>query len=186
MAVRLLKGPFTVADYYHLAESGVLREDDRVELLDGQVVAMTPIGPRHAGCVKYLNAVLFRALRGVATLAVQDPLHLDERSEPQPDLAVVLPRADSYRGRHPNPRDTLLVIEVADTSAAYDREVKIPLYSRAGIPEVWLVDLEADGIEVYREPRDEGYASIRRAARGDTITPMNFPSVTLRVDDILG
>jgi len=129
MVPRLLKGPFTVASYQRLAELGVLREDDRVELIDGQVVEMSPIGDRHASCVRRLNRRLSRDLRDVALVDVQNPVVLDEYDAPQPDLAVLKPRADGYT-KHPRAADTLLVIEVSDTSVAYDRDIKIPLYAR--------------------------------------------------------
>src|SRR6266571_1203864 len=185
MAVRLLQGPFTVDDYQRLAELGVLREHDRVELIAGQVVAMTPIGDRHASCVRRLNRLLSRALLDVAIIDVQDPVVLSEHDAPQPDVALLKARADAYL-QHPRSADTLLVIEVAETSLAYDREVKIPLYARSDIPEVWLVDLPADHIDVYRNPSGGTYADTRSTSRGDTLTPLRFPHVTLRVDDILG
>jgi len=185
MAARLLQGPFTVDDYQRLAELGVLREHDRVELIAGQVVAMTPIGDRHASCVRRLNRLLSRALLDVAIIDVQDPVVLSEHDAPQPDVVLLKARADAYL-QHPRSADTLLVIEVAETSLAYDREVKIPLYARSDIPEVWLVDLPADHIDVYRNPSGGTYADTRSTSRGDTLTPLRFPHVTLRVDDILG
>ena len=184
MPLRVLKGPFTVDAYQRLAELGVLREDDRVELIDGQVVEMTPIGGRHASCVRRLTRLFSRNLLEVAMLDVQNPVVLGEHDAPQPDLALLKPRADAYPN-HPRPPDTLLVIEVADTSVAYDRDIKIPLYARAGIPEVWLVDLSADRIYVYRDPAGGEYASVRLASRGGTITPLHFPKVTLSADEIL-
>ncbi|MBI4419794.1 MAG: Uma2 family endonuclease [Gemmatimonadetes bacterium] len=186
MAVRLLKGPFTVADYHRLAECGIFGEDDRVELIGGQVVAMTPIGRRHARCVKFLNDTLSRLVGDAGIVSVQDPILLDDESEPQPDVALLKRRADFYGSRHPGPPDILLVIEVADTSADYDRDVKIPLYARSGIYETWLADLEADAIDVHREPAGDGYANVRRRGRGNTLTPLHFPGLTLRVDEILG
>jgi len=185
MVPRLLKGPFTVASYQRLAELGVLREDDRVELIDGQVVEMSPIGDRHASCVRRLNRRLSRDLRDVALVDVQNPVVLDEYDAPQPDLAVLKPRADGYT-KHPRAADTLLVIEVSDTSVAYDRDIKIPLYARAGIPEAWLVDLPADAIAVYREPAGGEYTSVWVVSRGDTLSPLHFPRGTVSADEILG
>ena len=186
MVPRLLRGPFTVGDYHRMAETGVLRPEARVELLDGQVVEMTPIGSRHAGCVNRLTRMLTGALGDRATVAIQNPAILDDFSEPQPDVAVVRYRADGYAGRHPGPADVLLLIEVMVTSADFDRDVKVPLYARAGIPEVWLVDLEAAAVEVYREPGEEGYAVVHTATRGDQVTPSNLAHVALPVWDILG
>src|SRR6266498_3300178 len=167
MSVRLLKGPFTVDDYHRLAELGILGEDDRVELLDGQIVEMTPIGPDHAGCVDALNRLLSRLVGDTGIVRVQNPLVLSSEWEPQPDLVVLRPRADGYRKAHPGPEDVLLVIEVADTSLESDREVKLPRYAVAGIPEVWLVALANDRIEVYRQPAPDGYREVRTLSRGD-------------------
>ena len=186
MAVRLVRGAFTVDGYHRLAELGVLCEDDHVELLDGQVVPMTPVGSRHAGCVKYLNGIFSRLGPDVTIVGAQDPVVIGPHSEPQPDIALLRPRADSYRSTHPIPRDVLLLIEVADSSAEYDREVKIPLYAQANIVEVWLVDLGADAIEVYRDPAPEGYASVRTVTRGDRVIPLMLPDAPLPVSDILG
>lgn len=183
---RLLKGPFTVADYHRMAEAGVLRPDARVELLDGQVVEMSPIGSRHAGCVNRLTRMLTHAVGDRATVGIQNPAVLDEFSEPQPDVAVLRYRSDGYGARHPAPGDVLLLIEVMVTSGDIDRGVKLPLYARAGIPEVWLVDLDAGAIEIYREPAEEGYAMVHLAPRGDALTPLNVASATLSASDILG
>src|SRR5438093_8112218 len=166
MAERLLKGPFTVDHYHRLAELGILDEDERVELLDGQIVEMSPIGPRHAGCVKGLVRLLYRKLGDAVFLGVQDPISLGPRSEPQPDIAVLKPRSDAYRDAHPRPGDILLVIEVAETSVESDRDVKLALYAGAGVPEAWLVDLANDLIEVHRQPELSGYREVRTVRRG--------------------
>lgn len=186
MGMPLTRRSFTVDEYHRMAEAGILGEDDRVELIDGQVVAMTPIGPGHGSCVNRLTALFAPLAGGRATLSVQNPLVLAKHQEPQPDCAVLRYRADGYRNRHPRAPDVLLVIEVAETSVESDRQTKIPLYARAGIPEAWLVSLPADAIESYRTPGAEGYADIRTAKRGETLTPLRLPSITLRVDDILG
>ncbi len=185
MAVPLLKGPFTVDAYQRLAELGILREDDRVELIDGQIVEMSPIGDRHAHCVRRLNNLFARHLLELAVIDVQNPVVLGRRDAPQPDLVLLKPRADAYR-HHPRAADLLLVVEVADTTLAYDRDIKLPLYARAGIPEVWLVDLPGERIQVYHDPAGGSYASLRTVPRGATIAPLQFPSVTLAADDILG
>ncbi|GIW50689.1 MAG: hypothetical protein KatS3mg081_0044 [Gemmatimonadales bacterium] len=156
MAVQLMKRRFTVAEYHKMAEAGILGEDDRVELLEGELVAMAPIGSRHATCVRRLNYLLSRGVGERAIVDVQNPIRLSEYSEPQPDLALLKPRPDFYAAAHPGPEDVLLVVEVAETSADYDREVKIPLYARAGIPEVWLVDLAGAQIETFRQPAQGG------------------------------
>ncbi len=186
MAVTLLRGPFTVADYHRLAECGILGEDDRVELIHGQVVELTPIGPRHAGCVDRLTRLLSRTAAHLAVVRVQNPLTLESRAEPQPDVALLRLPIERYAAAHARPEDVLLVIEVADTAPEYDREVKIPLYARAGIPEAWLVSLPTVEIEVYRKPSPQGYAEMRRVGRGDTLTPLMLEGIILEVDDILG
>jgi Uma2 family endonuclease len=186
MGMPLVRRNFTVDEYHRMAQAGILGEDDRVELIDGQVVAMTPIGPDHGSCVNRLTA-LFAPLAGrQATVSVQNPVVLGEHEEPQPDVTLLRYRADGYRARHPEASDVLLVIEVGDTSVDADRRTKIPLYARAGIPEAWLVNLPADAVECYREPTGEGYADLRTAQRGETLTPLQVPGIALRVDDILG
>jgi Uma2 family endonuclease len=177
---------FTLEEYHRLGELGVLDEDDRVELLDGQVVAMTPIGPAHAGCVGALTAVLGRAIGPNALLWVQNPVRLGDQSEPQPDLAVLRARPDGYRIAHPQAHDILLVIEVADRSAGWDREVKLPLYARAGVPEVWLVNLPDQQVETYREPAGQRYTTVHFARRGELLAPLFLPSASVSVDQILG
>ena len=186
MAVPLPKGPFTVDEYYRLGEIGILGPDDRVELINGQIVRMTPIGPEHAGCVDEL-ARLFAERAGASVIArVQNPVAVHTHAEPQPDIAVVRRRPEGYRVRHPEPDDVLLVVEVADTSVAYDRDTKFPLYAAAGIPEAWLVNLPADRIEVHTKPGPDGYADVRMAQRGETLSPLLLDGVTLQVNEILG
>ncbi|MDP3909966.1 MAG: Uma2 family endonuclease, partial [Gemmatimonadales bacterium] len=162
-----------------------LGADERVELIAGQVVEMTPIGDRHASCVRRLHDLLARDALEVAIIDVQNPVVLGARDAPQPDVTVLQRRADRYR-HHPHARDILLVIEVADTTLAYDRDVKIPRYARAAVPEVWLVDLTADRIAVYREPQGDAYARLRSAGPGDVLSPVRLPDITLAVTDILG
>jgi Uma2 family endonuclease len=183
---QLLKGHLTVADYHRMVACGILSQDDRVELLDGQVIPMTPIGSPHAGCVNRLNRMLTHALGDRATIAVQNPAVLNDWSEPQPDVTVLKPRPDGYAAAHPGPGDVLLLIEVADSSLARDREVKLPLYAAAGVAEVWLVHLQANHIHLHRDPGPAGYRSGRMAQRGTTVTPLLFPDVAFSVDDILG
>ncbi|SRR6266545_754122 len=185
MALHVLRGPFTVESYQRLAALGVLGADERVELIAGQVVEMTPIGDRHASCVRRLHDILARAALNVAIIDVQNPVVLGARDAPQPDVAVLERRADRYR-HHPRARDILLVMEVADTTLAYDRDVKIPLYARAGIPEAWLVDLTAERIAVHREPHAGRYTHVGSAGPGDFLTPVRLPDVTLAGTDILG
>ncbi len=177
---------FTVDEYYRMAEAGILVRGQRVELIEGEIVDMAPIGNRHAACVDRLAHDLILGLRDRAIVRVQGPLRLHEYSEPEPDLTVLRARADFYASRHPGPDDTLLVIEVADTSERYDRLVKVPLYARAGIPEVWLVDLPAGSVTVYRDPGPSGYARAVQASGDDALSPLAFPDLRLTAAHILG
>lgn len=185
MPVRLLKRHFTVEEYHRMAQAGILSEDDRVELVEGEIVEMVPIGSRHAACVGRLTA-LFSAVQTGGIVWVQNPIRLGEHSEPQPDLTLLRPRGDFYASGHPGPQDVLLVVEVAETSADADREVKVPLYARAGIAEVWLVDLEQDVVDVFRDPSQEGYRTISQHRRGDSLAPAALPGIRLDVREILG
>jgi Uma2 family endonuclease len=186
MGMPLTARRFTVDEYQRMGQAGVFHEDDRVELIDGQVVEMTPIGPGHGSCVNRLTALFAPLAGGAATLSVQNPLVLAEHQEPQPDVALLRHRADGYQAGHPRASDVLLVIEVADTSVESDRQTKSPLNARAGIAEAWLVDLPGDRIEVCRDPVAGQYTSARSASRGDMLTPLRLPAVTFSVDAILG
>lgn len=186
MVIQTLRRLFTVSEYHQMMDSGILREDDRVELIEGEVIEMSPIGSRHAACVKRLNRWLSERVGQRAIVGVQDPIRLGERSEPQPDLALLRPRPDFYGQAHPEPQDVFLVVEVAETSADYDREVKVPLYARAGLVEVWLVDIAARVIEVYRQPGPTGYRQMQRLSPGQQLSSAVWPDVSLPVDEILG
>lgn len=183
----VVRRKFTVEEYHRLSKAGILREDDRVELIDGEIVEMGPVGARHAATVKRIrNRLTPIESSGRALLSVQDPIRLGDFGEPQPDLALLRPRGDFYAAEHPGPEDVLLVVEVAETSTDYDRQVKVPLYARWGIPEVWLVDLEQDRIEVYRRPSAEGYQEVQMVRRGERVGPTAFPDLVLRTEEILG
>ena len=186
MATQVIRRRFTANEYNLMAQAGILHEDDRVELLEGEIVEMAAIGSRHAACVKRLNRILSEGLGGRAIVGVQDPVRLGEHSEPQPDLTLLRPRPDFYSDSHPESSDVMLLVEVADTSEGYDREVKMPLYARYGIPEVWLVDLSSRSIEVYRDPVPEGYRDIQLAMPGLRITPQAFLDLELVVGDVFG
>jgi Uma2 family endonuclease len=186
MSVQVERRWFNVDEYYRMIGAGILSEDDRVELIEGEVVKMSPIGKWHAACVKRLNELFVFLVGRTATVSVQDPIRLDDFSEPQPDLALLKRRDDFYSSGHPTPDDVLLVVEVADSSVQYDRLKKIPLYARSGIPEVWLVDLARDLIDVYTRPVNGRYQDVREARRGETLTLSSLPNLVIRVDDILG
>jgi Uma2 family endonuclease len=177
---------FNVDEYYRMAAAGILTEDDRVELIEGQIVQMSPIGSRHAACVRRLTQEFHERLDRLAQILVQDPVRLGRRSEPEPDLALVKPRPDLYAAAHPGPSDVLLIIEVADSSARYDRTTKARLYARNAIPEFWLVDLTRDHVEVFRDPAPRGYRTVQVYRRGERLAPLAFPQLDLAVEAILG
>ncbi|WP_117236732.1 Uma2 family endonuclease [Thermus sediminis] len=151
-----------------------------VELLRGEVYQMSPIGPKHVHKVAQLDARLQEALKGEAAVLVQSPLRLSEDSEPEPDLMVLKPPLDRYAERLPTPEDVLLLLEVADTSLPFDREVKLPLYAEAGIPEVWLVNLQENLLEVHRDPRGGRYREIRLLSPEEEVSPALLPEISLR------
>ena len=170
--------------YHQMIDAGIFREDDRVELIEGELRAMPPIKPDHAGKNKRLNRLLSLRAGESALVAVQDPLTLSPHSEPQPDLMLLRPRGDFYEGANPTPEDTLLVIEICDTSLRYDREVKVPLYAAHGVPEVWLIDLKHRRLEMYREPGSNEYRLTMRPERTEVVAPVLLPGVRIRIDEI--
>jgi len=170
-----------------MAEVGILSEDDHVELIEGEIIKMAPIGSRHAGCVTRLNVLFNNLVVGKTALVnVQNPVRLNDFSEPQPDISLLKLRNDFYSNSHPTPADVLLIIEVGDTSIEYDQNIKIPLYATSLIPEVWLVNLVKDTVEIYREPRDRMYREVHYVTRGDSVSPKYNPNLTISVDSILG
>lgn len=185
MSVQKNRRMFNVSDYYRMAAAGVFSEDDRLELVEGEILEMSPTGSRHAARVDRLNAALGRLVSGAAIVRVQSPIRLNDFSEPLPDISLLKPRDDYYERSHPTPGDVLLVVEVADTSAAYDRGVKVPLYARAGVPEVWLVDLTKGEVEVYSRPEGGAYRDVRRVPRGQRLTSAHIPSLALDAADVL-
>ena len=177
---------FTVQEYYQMAEAGILGPDDRTELIDGEVILMPPIGDPHAGNVDRTNYTFGRAFADVAIIRIQSHVRLGEHDQPEPDLALLRPRADFYTTSSPTPADVFLLIEVAVTTLRYDRNRKAPLYARAGIPEYWLVDVNAATLTIFRDPSPDGYRSEQTLRRGDRIAPLAFPDRVIAVTDILG
>ena len=184
MSVHTMRRRFTVDEYLHMTRTGILTERDRVELLDGDIVEMTPIGRRHAACVAALLRVLLGEVGSRAMVWPQGPIRLSDRSQPAPDVALLRLRPVSYSEADAEPRDVLLVIEVAETSLRRDREIKVPLYAAAGIAECWIVDLSAREIEVFREPAGSRYATARRHGVGLVVSPLAFPDVAVDVGAI--
>jgi Uma2 family endonuclease len=176
----------TVDDYYRMAEAGILGEDDHVELIDGEIIDMAPIGQGHAATVNKLNRALVMAFGELAIVSVQNPVRLNQFNEPQPDFVVFRPRADFYAaGERPGPADTLLVIEVADSSLRYDRSVKLPLYARTGIPEVWIVDLRRRQVYVHRSPSSDGYMTLTTHGPDDVVALSQTPEISVAMRHVL-
>lgn len=181
--VELPRRRFTWEEYHRMGEAGVLRPKERVELIEGEIIVMTPIGPRHSACVAELTRRLVPAIGDRALLWPQNPVRLPRDTEPEPDIVLLRPRADRYAADSARAEDVLLLIEVADTSYRYDSRVKLPLYARARVAETWIVDLMHDVVEVYRDPSASNYAVSTRVERGGIVAPAALPDVILTVDD---
>ena len=186
MSVSTCRRFFTVAEYDRMIQAGIFAEDDRLELIDGEILTMSPIGSRYAACVRRLQRFFTQQLGDQVFADVQNPLLLDDSSEPQPDVVLLKDRADLYATEHPRPGDVFLVVEVADTSVAYDREVKVPAYASGGIPEVWVVDLTSAVIEVYRTPSANGYREVTTWRGTELIAPLAFPDLRVAVNRLVG
>lgn len=176
---------FSVADYYRLAEIGVLRPEHRVELLNGEIYDKARRSPLHCAVTSELCSLFCMNSDDRWIVSVHNPLRLDEFSEPEPDLMLARYREDYYCNRHPEPDDVLLLIEVAEATLEFGRELKLPAYGRAGIPEVWIVNLNELTVEVYREPYFEGYAFKTVLRAGEQARPAAFPDVSLDVGELL-
>jgi len=176
---------FSLEDYHRMIDAGILKGDDRVELIDGEILKMSPIGSRHATSVRELNTRFTIALGDRAIVSPQNPVSVRPRSEPQPDIAILAARKHKYRKAHPEPGDVLLMIEVADSSVRFDRNRKLPLYASSGIVETWLVDLVHNVVVVATEPTADGYTNIVEHKPGATIAPAAFPDITVDVAELL-
>ena len=186
MSLNLAKYHFTVSEYERMGETGVFAPDARVELIEGEVIEMSPIGSRHAACVDLITEVFNEQLRGRAIVRAQNPIVLGDFSEPQPDVAVLRFRPDRYRKAHPRAGDVLLVIEIADTTVPKDRHIKMPLYARASIPEALLFSLPDDQLEYFSQPELGVYRENRVLKRGERFESTAVPGLTIDVDTILG
>ncbi len=186
MAVDPKRYRFTRADYHRMAQTGILKPAARVELIDGDIVEMSPIGRRHNSRVDWCSRTFIQRLGGATIVRVQGSIVLDDNGEPEPDLVLLRPRDDFYASVDATPADVLLIVEVADSSETYDRRTKAPLYGRNGIPELWIVDLNRDRITRYLDPSPNGYATTQVFRRGESLGPLAFPNLMLPVDDILG
>jgi Uma2 family endonuclease len=179
---------FSVDEFERMVEARVFTSDDRLELIDGEIIEMAPIGDPHASVVDRLTMLMARRVGDRAIVRIQGPIRFRSfRSRPQPDLALLEPRPDYYAAGAPGAVDIFLLVEVMDSSVEYDRRTKAPLYARAGIWELWLVDIPAGVVEVHRQSSASGsYHDVHILHRGETLTPLAFPDIALTVDEILG
>jgi Uma2 family endonuclease len=175
---------FTTETYHKMSELGLFPEGDRLELIKGEIIEMSPVGLKHASCVKRLNHLFMKKLGDQVIVGVQDPIQLEDNSEPQPDLVLLKPRSDFYGNEHPQPKDILLLIEVSDSSLEYDRTVKIPLYAENQISEVWLVDLNESCLEIYRKPYQNYYQNTQKLSHINSIILSNFPEFEIKISDL--
>ena len=167
----LARHKLSVEDYHRMGEAGILGPESRVELIEGELIDMAPIGSLHISVVNTLSTFFVHGIGHSGIVSTQNSIHLSSDTEPQPDIAILKPRPDKYRAALPTAADILLLIEVADSSAAYDGMVKLPLYASHGISEVWLFDLKAERLEVHTQPKANGYGSVRRFGKQDAVTP---------------
>lgn len=174
----------TVDEYHKIGDAGILRPEDRVELIEGEMIEMAPIGARHFAMVNKLNTLLVAAVGKDGIVSIQNPVVLPPRNEPQPDLAILKPRSDYYRNQLPNAKDILLLIEVADTTLEYDRDAKIPTYAQHAVPEVWLVNVQTNSLSVFLEPSPKGYRRLLTPQAGDHVVPHLLPAVHIAVTEI--
>ena len=186
MRIETTRKRFTVEDYYRMAEAGILTPQDRVELIEGEIIEMSPIGDRHAMAVNRATMIFARGLGDKAVVSVRNAVRINRYNEPQPDVVLIRPREGFYGARHPRPEDVVLMIEVSDTTLHFDRNVKVPIYARNGIIEVWIVDLNNDSIHVYREPKEATYTLVETRTKGESISPRQFPDFLISVTDLLG
>ncbi len=186
MSLPMSRYYFSVEEFERMGEAGVLTSDARLELIEGEIIEMSPIGSRHAACVNLLAKFLIRTFGDAAFLSIQNPIRLNDFSEPEPDLALLRSRDDFYRDAHPTPADVLLIIEVADTTLGYDRQVKTPLYAKVGIAEVWIVNLSDAQIEIYSGLADGAYQTISNFRHGDTAQSPTIDGLVIGVADMLG
>lgn len=186
MARELAKRWITADEYERMGEAGIFPQDARLELIGGEIFEMSPIGSLHAACVDLLAYLFNKIAEGRFIVRAQSPIRLNDFSEPQPDVTLLRWRDDFYKSAHPTVADVLLVIEVADTTVETDRKIKIPLYARAGVPEVWLVNIPDGRIEVYSRPSVDSYARAEIFGRGDVAKSHTTEGLTVNVGELLG
>ena len=185
MPTEISKRLFTVYDYHRMADAGILLEDDRVELIRGEILAMSPIGPPHNGAILRANQALGRIVGDRALVGVQGSIRLDEYDEPQPDLYLLRPKDDFYASAHAGPADIFLIIEVADSSLEYDQDIKMHLYAETRVPEYWIANVRDDFLIAYSDIQGNTYRTVRQFRRGDTVAPQLLPDCRIPVDVLL-
>ena len=181
-----MRKKFRTDEVYRMMKTGILPEESGWELIDGEIIQRMTIGSKHAGTVKRLNRLLTSVLNETAIVSIQDPIHIDEYNEPEPDIALLTPRDDFYAERHPEPGEVLLVIEVSDSTLEFDREIKKTLYAEAGIKEFWLINLKQETVETYSDPANGVYYQMRIFGRGETINSRNIEKLSVETNMILG
>ena len=185
MATQISKRLFTVHDYHRMVDAGILREDDRVELIRGEVITMSPISPRHNAAILRANKSLLKIVGDRALVGVQGSIRLDEYDEPQPDLYLLRPKDDFYASRHAGPGDIFLIIEVADSTLEYDQDVRMHLYADKGVLEYWIVNLRDESLIAYSDIDRDTYRTVRQLRRGETLAPQLLPECRIPVDILL-
>lgn len=185
MAVQLARRLINVKEYYSMYQAGILKETDRVELIHGEIIEMSPIGSKHAAAVSKLNNFLKDIIKEAALINVQNPIQINDLNEPEPDLIILKPKDNYYADAHPKPADTFVIIEVSDSTYDYDKQIKLPLYASAGIPEFWLINLNKNEIEVHRHPDKDVNKKIEIARSGDQID-LAFCNKSIAVNQLLG
>jgi Uma2 family endonuclease len=186
MQTETTKKLFTVDEYYRMVDAGILTEHDRTELINGEIIQMSAMGSRHAAVVTRVTNLLVPLFKNKALLRPQLPLRLNDFNEPEPDIVLLKPRQDCYSSRHPGPADVFLVLEISDSSLKYDRDIKLPIYARFQVPEVWIVDLPGNALLVYRDPSANGYKTSLSFQRGDASSCLAFPDIELTINEVLG
>ncbi|GCA87773.1 Uma2 family endonuclease [Microcystis aeruginosa] len=186
MSVSLITRKFTVEEYEKMATQGIIKPDEKVELIRGEIIKMSPMGTRHAACIARLTQLFYRKFGDLILLGVQNPIRLNNNSQPEPDLSLLIPRSDFYVAAYPGPQDIYLIIEVSDSTLDYDRYTKIPLYAEANIQEVWIINLKEECLEVYRHPLQGSYQAMQKYYRGESIFIEFFSEIELTLIEILG
>lgn len=186
MDTDVIKKRFTVDEYHRMGETGIFGPEDRLELIDGEILEMSPIGQRHASRVARANALFVRTFGDQAVVNPQNPLQLSDWTEPQPDIVILKPRPDFYEHQRPMPADVLFVMEVSDTTLRFDLKIKLTYFAAASIPEVWIQDVNVDLLHVFREPQGSKYSVSMQLNRGNSESPLAFPEVQFATDDLFG